>query len=109
GVRLRLAGRAAHRRAGGHQPIPKRDRTWSRTPSRRPAIAPLRAQAKASEAMVAATTMINAYSVVWLPLSRSTWSGAMPVTRDRVVGLPLSRSTCSGAVLITGDRVVLVM
>jgi hypothetical protein len=32
-------------------------------------MAPWRAQAKASEAIVAATTMINAYSVVWLPAS----------------------------------------
>jgi hypothetical protein len=32
-------------------------------------MAPLRAQAKASEAIVAATTMISAYSVVWDPVS----------------------------------------
>jgi hypothetical protein len=32
-------------------------------------MAPLRAQAKASEAIVAATTMISAYSVVWEPVS----------------------------------------
>ena len=40
-------------------------------------MAPLRAQARASEAIVAATTMINAYSVVWLPVSGSNGRDAV--------------------------------
>ena len=48
-------------------------------------MAPLRAQARASEAIVAATTMINAYSVVWLPVSGSNWRDAVCATRDRVL------------------------
>jgi hypothetical protein len=38
-------------------------------------MAPLRAQARASEAIVAATTRIRAYSVVWLPVSAPHRSG----------------------------------
>ena len=36
------------------------------------------------EAIVAATTIINAYSVVWLPVSGSKWRDVVGVATDRV-------------------------
>jgi hypothetical protein len=48
-------------------------------------MAPFRAHARASEAIVAETTMINAYSVVWLPVSGSNGRDAVCGARDRLL------------------------
>jgi len=48
-------------------------------------MAPLRAQARASEAIVAATTMISAYSVVWEPVSAPNGPEAVRVDDDAVL------------------------